>query len=54
MIIVADKLQTGFDEDAPCIFYIDRKLNSGVKAVQTISRLNRPAIVNDKYIWRLY
>ena len=43
VIIVADKLQTGFDEDALCVMYIDKKLNSGVKAVQTISRLNRPA-----------
>jgi type I restriction enzyme R subunit len=43
IIIVADKLQTGFDEDALCIMYIDKKLNSSVKAVQTISRLNRPA-----------
>ena len=43
IIIVADKLQTGFDEDALCVMYIDKKLNSSVKAVQTISRLNRPA-----------
>ena len=43
IIIVADKLQTGFDEDSLCVMYIDKKLGSGVKAVQTISRLNRPA-----------
>lgn len=43
IIIVADKLQTGFDEDALCVMYIDKKLGSSVKAVQTISRLNRPA-----------
>ena len=43
IIIVADKLQTGFDEDSLCVMYIDKKLNSSVKAVQTISRLNRPA-----------
>jgi len=43
IIIVADKLQTGFDEDALCVMYIDKKLNSSVKAVQTISRVNRPA-----------
>ena len=43
IIVVADKLQTGFDEDALCVMYIDKKLRSGVKAVQTISRLNRPA-----------
>lgn len=43
IIIVADKLQTGFDEDALCVMYIDKKLGSAVKAVQTISRLNRPS-----------
>jgi type I restriction enzyme R subunit len=42
-IIVADKLQTGFDENMLCVMYIDKKLKSAVKAVQTISRLNRPA-----------
>jgi type I restriction enzyme R subunit len=42
-VIVADKLQTGFDENKLCVMYIDKKLRSGVKAVQTISRLNRPA-----------
>ena len=41
IIIVADKLQTGFDEKSLCVMYIDKKLNSSVKAVQTISRLNR-------------
>ena len=43
IIIVADKLQTGFDESKLCVMYIDKKLGSAVKAVQTISRLNRPA-----------
>lgn len=43
IIIVADKLQTGFDENKLCVMYIDKKLGSAVKAVQTISRLNRPA-----------
>ena len=43
IVIVADKLQTGFDEKKLCVMYIDKKLGSGVKAVQTISRLNRPA-----------
>lgn len=42
IIIVADKLQTGFDESKLCVMYIDKKLGSAVKAVQTISRLNRP------------
>ena len=43
IIIVADKLQTGFDESKLCVMYIDKKLGSAVKAVQTISRLNRPS-----------
>ena len=43
VIIVADKLQTGFDENKLCVMYIDKKLGSSVKAVQTLSRLNRPA-----------
>lgn len=42
IIIVADKLQTGFDEKLLCVMYLDKKMKSGVKAVQTISRLNRP------------
>lgn len=41
IIIVADKLQTGFDENKLCILYVDKKLNSAVKAVQTLSRINR-------------
>ena len=42
IIIVADKLQTGFDAPKLCILYVDKKLNSAVKAVQTLSRINRP------------
>lgn len=42
IIIVADKLQTGYDESKLSIMYMDKKLGSAVKAVQTISRLNRP------------
>lgn len=42
IIIVADKLQTGFDEKRLCALYVDKKLNSAVKAVQTLSRINRP------------
>lgn len=42
IIIVADKLQTGFDEKNLCVIYVDKKLNSAVKAVQTLSRINRP------------
>ncbi len=40
ILIVADKYQTGFDQPLLHTMYIDKKL-SGVKAVQTISRLNR-------------
>ena len=42
IIVVADKLQTGFDESRLCVLYVDKKLNSSVKAVQTLSRINRP------------
>ncbi|MCL2591776.1 MAG: DEAD/DEAH box helicase family protein [Defluviitaleaceae bacterium] len=41
IIIVADKLQTGFDEPLLCCMYVDKKFNSAVKAVQTLSRVNR-------------
>lgn len=40
MLIVAEKYQTGFDEPLLHTMFVDKKL-SGVKAVQTISRLNR-------------
>ncbi|WP_199407065.1 type I restriction endonuclease subunit R [Clostridium perfringens] len=40
MLIVAEKYQTGFDEPLLHSMFIDKKL-SGVKAVQTLSRLNR-------------
>lgn len=40
ILIVADKYQTGFDEPLLHTMYVDKKL-SGVKAVQTLSRLNR-------------
>lgn len=39
-LIVADKFQTGFDEPLLHTMYVDKVL-SGVKAVQTLSRLNR-------------
>jgi len=42
ILIVADKYQTGFDQPLLHTMYIDKKL-SGVKAVQTLSRLNRKA-----------
>lgn len=40
MLIVADKYQTGFDEPRLHTMFVDKKLK-GVKAVQTLSRLNR-------------
>ena len=40
ILIVADKFQTGFDEPLLVAMYVDKVL-SDVKAVQTLSRLNR-------------
>jgi type I restriction enzyme, R subunit len=40
LLIVADKYQTGFDQPLLHTMYVDKVL-SGVKAVQTLSRLNR-------------
>lgn len=40
VLLVADKYQTGFDQPFLHTMYIDKKLR-GVKAVQTLSRLNR-------------
>lgn len=40
LLLVADKYQTGFDQPLLHTMYVDKKL-SGVKAVQTLSRLNR-------------
>lgn len=42
VLIVAEKYQTGFDEPLLHTMFVDKKLN-GVKAVQTLSRLNRTA-----------
>lgn len=39
-LIVADKFQTGYDEPLLHTMYVDKQL-AGVKAVQTLSRLNR-------------
>jgi type I restriction enzyme R subunit len=39
-LIVADKFQTGFDEPLLHTMYVDKPLD-GIKAVQTLSRLNR-------------
>ncbi len=40
ILLVAEKYQTGFDEPLLHTMFVDKKL-SGVKAVQTLSRLNR-------------
>lgn len=40
VLLVADKYQTGFDQPLLHTMYVDKKL-SGVKCVQTLSRLNR-------------
>jgi type I restriction enzyme, R subunit len=40
ILLVADKYQTGFDQPLLHTMYVDKKL-SGVKCVQTLSRLNR-------------
>ena len=40
VLIVANKYQTGFDQPKLHTMYVDKKLG-GVKAVQTLSRLNR-------------
>jgi type I restriction enzyme, R subunit len=40
ILLVANKLQTGFDQPLLCAMYVDRKLG-GIQAVQTLSRLNR-------------
>jgi type I restriction enzyme R subunit len=39
-LIVADKFQTGYDQPLLHTMYVDKQL-SGIKAVQTLSRLNR-------------
>lgn len=46
ILVVADKFQTGYDEPLMQTMYVDKKL-SGVKTVQTLSRLNRSR--TDKY-----
>ena len=50
MLIVAEKYQTGFDEPLLHTMFVDKKLK-GVKAVQTLSRLNRTCSgKNDTYV----
>lgn len=46
LLLVADKYQTGFDQPLLHTMYVDKKL-SGVKAVQTLSRLNRMSAGKD-------
>ena len=40
ILVCADKFQTGYDEPLLHTMYVDKRL-SGIKAVQTLSRLNR-------------
>src|SRR5207247_253884 len=40
ILIVAEKYQTGFDQPLLHTMYVDKRLD-GVRAVQTLSRLNR-------------
>ena len=46
VLLVAEKYQTGFDEPLLHTMFVDKKL-SGVKAVQTLSRLNRTCFGKD-------
>jgi type I restriction enzyme, R subunit len=41
VLVVAEKYQTGFDQPKLCAMYVDKPL-TGLAAVQTLSRLNRP------------
>lgn len=43
ILLVAEKYQTGFDQPKLHTMFVDKKLN-GVKAVQTLSRLNRTCL----------
>ena len=47
VLLVANKYQTGFDQQKLCAMYVDKKLR-GVSAVQTLSRLNRICAPYDK------
>ncbi|MDK0538490.1 DEAD/DEAH box helicase family protein [Clostridium perfringens] len=46
VLIVAEKYQMGFDEPLLYAMYVDKKLD-GIKAVQTLSRLNRTCTGKD-------
>lgn len=47
VLIVANKYQTGFDQNKLCAMYVMKRLN-GIAAVQTLSRLNRICPPYDK------
>lgn len=52
VMIVANKYQTGFDQNKLCAMYVMKKLK-GVNAVQTLSRLNRVCPPFDKHVFVL-
>ena len=53
-LIVADKFQTGYDEPLLHTMYVDKAL-SGIKAVQTLSRLNRAhPLKHDTFVLDFY
>lgn len=47
-LVCADKFQTGYDQLLLHTMFVDKPL-SGIKAVQTLSRLNRPH--GQRYSW---
>jgi type I restriction enzyme, R subunit len=51
ILLVAEKYQTGFDQPLLHTMYVDKRLD-GVKAVQTLSRLNRiyPPLKKDTFV----
>ena len=51
VLLVAEKYQTGFDQPLLHTMYVDKRLE-GVKAVQTLSRLNRiyPPLKKDTFV----
>jgi type I restriction enzyme R subunit len=51
VLLVAEKYQTGFDQPLLHAMYVDKRLD-GVKAVQTLSRLNRifPPLKKDTFV----
>lgn len=50
VLLVAEKYQTGFDEPLLHTMYVDKPL-SGIKAVQTLSRLNRTCLVRTIHLF---